>query len=73
MTVYKLVAKDTVDADIYEMQERKSKMNAAIMDNHTTSSNDAAEAKKERKAMMQSVVEKFLSPSAKQKPETAVL
>ena len=27
-----MVTKDTVDADIYEMQERKSKMNAAIME-----------------------------------------
>ncbi|KAG7363574.1 SNF2 family helicase [Nitzschia inconspicua] len=31
VTVYKLVTKDTVDSDIYKMQEMKAKMNAAIM------------------------------------------
>ena len=31
VTVYKLVAKSTVDEDIYNMQERKSRMNNAIM------------------------------------------
>ena len=54
VTIYKLVTKETVDADIYEMQERKSKMNAAIMESST-------EAKKERKVMLQAVVNRFLS------------
>eukprot|EP00934_Nitzschia_sp_Nitz4_P007849 Nitzschia sp. Nitz4//scaffold2_size372955//31330//34835//NITZ4_000361-RA/size372955-augustus-gene-0.353-mRNA-1//1//CDS//3329546590//7839//frame0 len=53
VTVYKLVAEDTVDADIYNMQERKSKMNAAIME-----SNAAKNAKKE---MLQSAVKNFMS------------
>jgi hypothetical protein len=69
VTVYKFVAKDTVDADIYEMQERKAKMNAAIMESdtkHSTNGNSSTVlGKQERKAMIQSVVEKFLSPSGK--------
>jgi hypothetical protein len=58
VTIYKLVSKDTVDADIFEMQERKSKMNAAIMESST-------ENKKERKVMLEAAVNRFLSsPSA---------
>jgi len=51
VTVYKLVTKDTVDEDIYRMQERKSKMNAAIMDSRG--------AQKERKEMMQSALQHY--------------
>jgi SWI/SNF-related matrix-associated actin-dependent regulator of chromatin subfamily A containing DEAD/H box 1 len=36
VTVYKLVTKDTVDSDIYKMQEKKTKMNAAIMESNGT-------------------------------------
>ena len=65
VTIYKLVCKDTVDADIYEMQERKSKMNAAIMESST-------EAKKERKDMLQTAVNRFLSsPAADKKKKKA--
>jgi hypothetical protein len=54
-----MVTKDTVDADIFDMQERKSKMNAAIMES-------GAEAKKERKDMLKKSMERFLgSPKAK--------
>ncbi len=60
-----MVAKDTVDADIYEMQERKAKMNAAIME-----SNDS---KKERKVMLQAVVNRFLKSPKKPKKEICVL
>ena len=58
MTIYKLVAKDTVDADIYEMQERKAKMNAAIMESNDNSSSNS---KKERKVMLEAVVNRFLT------------
>ena len=33
VTVIKMVTADTVDQDVYAMQERKAKMNSAIMDN----------------------------------------
>jgi hypothetical protein len=55
-----MVAKDTVDADIFEMQERKSKMNAAIMESNGVSSSTTDE-KKERKEIMKTVVNRFLS------------
>lgn len=54
VTIYKLVTKDTVDADIYEMQERKAKMNAAIMESNDNS-------KKERKIMLEALVNRFLT------------
>lgn len=60
MTVFKFVSKDTVDADIFEMQERKAKMNAAIMESSTNKSMEVG--KQERKAILQSVMQKFLSP-----------
>jgi SWI/SNF-related matrix-associated actin-dependent regulator 1 of chromatin subfamily A len=62
VTVYKLVAKDTVDDDIYAMQQRKALMNAAIMDNGST----AKEGPKQKDAVLQTAVDRFLkSPKAK--------
>jgi len=50
VTVYKLISKDTVDEAIFKMQEKKAKMNAAIM--------DSASTKKEKNAILKSVLEK---------------
>lgn len=50
-----LVTKETVDADIYDMQERKSKMNAAILESNAE--------KKERREMLQSAMNRFLASS----------
>eukprot|EP00980_Cylindrotheca_fusiformis_P006070 scaffold1306_cov100-Cylindrotheca_fusiformis.AAC.4 len=52
VTVYKMVTNDTVDSDIYSMQERKSKMNAAIMESRTE--------KKERRELLENAVQRFL-------------
>jgi SWI/SNF-related matrix-associated actin-dependent regulator 1 of chromatin subfamily A len=61
VTVYKLVSSDTVDSDIYKMQERKAKMNAAIMD----SSSNVSE-KNMKKELLQSAVNRYLtSPEGK--------
>jgi len=49
VTVYKLIATDTVDEDIYKMQEKKAKMNAAIM--------DSASSRKEKNGILKSVLE----------------
>ena len=58
-----LVTEDTVDSQIYEMQERKAKMNAAIMESSNGSSDQ-----KERKEILQSAVDRFLgSPEGKLK------
>jgi SWI/SNF-related matrix-associated actin-dependent regulator 1 of chromatin subfamily A len=66
VTVFKLVSKDTVDEDIYGMQQRKAMMNAAIMDNGST----AKEGTKEKDAVMRAAVDRFLkSPKAKS-PQT---
>jgi SWI/SNF-related matrix-associated actin-dependent regulator 1 of chromatin subfamily A len=53
VTVYKMVAKDCVDAAIYEMQERKAKMNAAIMESNSE--------KMQKKDMLQHAMKSYLS------------
>ncbi|KAL7567389.1 hypothetical protein ACA910_010280 [Epithemia clementina (nom. ined.)] len=58
-TVIKLVAADTVDADIYEMQQRKARMNAAIMDSDW----NKEEAKSVKDEVMRTAVDRFLSQS----------
>jgi SWI/SNF-related matrix-associated actin-dependent regulator 1 of chromatin subfamily A len=58
VTVYKLVANNTVDADIYKMQERKAKMNAAIMESSSSSKNS-----KEKKEILESAVNRYMSSS----------
>jgi SWI/SNF-related matrix-associated actin-dependent regulator 1 of chromatin subfamily A len=70
VTVFKLVSKETVDEDIYGMQQRKAMMNAAIMDNGST----AKEAPKEKAALLRTAVDRFLkSPKAKApRPQTLV-
>ena len=66
VTVYKLVAKDTVDQDIYSMQERKAKMSAAIME----SSSSDFESKSERDNVLKTAVDRFLgSPTGGKKPD----
>ena len=65
------MTEDTVDSQIYEMQERKSKMNAAIMESNNSE-------KKERKEILQSAVNQFLekpkgrSPSNKENQKEVV-
>ena len=68
-TVIKLVAADTVDADIYEMQQRKARMNAAIMDSDW----NKEEAKAAKDQVLQTAVDRFLSQSpANPTPEKAL-
>lgn len=43
MQVFKLVTEGTVDADIYDMQQRKAKMNAAILENTQEKTRNAKE------------------------------
>eukprot|EP00536_Pseudo-nitzschia_multiseries_P000683 jgi/Psemu1/249845/estExt_Genewise1Plus.C_80161 len=50
VTVYKLISKNSVDEDIFKMQEKKAKMNAAIM--------DSASSRKEKNAILKSVLDK---------------
>ena len=62
-TVIKLVAADTVDADIYGMQQRKARMNAAIMDSSGDNSWNKQEAKAAKDQVMRTAVDRFLSQS----------
>jgi SWI/SNF-related matrix-associated actin-dependent regulator 1 of chromatin subfamily A len=63
VTVYKLVSRDTVDQYIYQMQERKAKMSAAIMESAATEDFDE---KKERQAVIQTAVNHYLrSPESR--------
>jgi hypothetical protein len=56
VTVYKLVAKDTVDWDIYKMQEKKKKMNAAIMESNSSTVVD----KKTKKELTEASIHRFI-------------
>mmetsp|Transcript_4548 Transcript_4548/g.6555 ORF Transcript_4548/g.6555 Transcript_4548/m.6555 type:complete len:808 (+) Transcript_4548:927-3350(+) len=63
VTVYKMVTRETVDADIYMMQERKSKMNAAIMESGSSST-----SARDKREVMQSALNRVLgSPRASTK------
>jgi hypothetical protein len=55
VTVYKLVSLETVDEDIFKMQEKKVKMNAAIME-----SSNAATESQEKKELLRAVVHRFM-------------
>jgi len=58
-----MVTRDTVDEDIYEMQQRKAKMNAAILDTDGTKSKEVEN--EEVKRMLQGAVDRYLqTPSA---------
>jgi hypothetical protein len=63
--VYKLVAKDTVDSEIYMMQDRKAKMNAAIMESNYS------EDKKAKKEITEAALNRFKESSNKENQEDA--
>jgi hypothetical protein len=66
VTIIKLVSKDTVDEDIYAMQQRKSKMNAAIMGSDAEWNK---QTKEDKKQMLETAVSRFLkSPSTNNNP-----
>jgi len=50
VTVYKLITMNSVDEDIFKMQEKKAKMNAAIM--------DSSSSRKEKNAILKSVLDR---------------
>jgi hypothetical protein len=53
-----MVTEETVDADIYEMQQRKEKMNAAILE--SGSARDKAKIKREEEAAKKSIIDKAI-------------
>jgi SWI/SNF-related matrix-associated actin-dependent regulator 1 of chromatin subfamily A len=64
VTVIKMVTKDTVDEQIYAMQQRKAKMNQAIMEN---SSQWKKQAEKDKKEVLDAAVSQFLARSPPRK------
>lgn len=57
VTIYKLVTSDSVDESIYNMQQRKAKMNEAIMG---SSADWKKFAEKEKKIVMEEAVQRYL-------------
>lgn len=72
VTVYKLVSRNTVDEDIYRMQERKSQMNAAILESDPAggppSSLSDFDAARERENVLKDAVERYLCSPRKAPP-----
>jgi SWI/SNF-related matrix-associated actin-dependent regulator 1 of chromatin subfamily A len=67
--VIKMVSKETVDEDIYAMQQRKAKMNAAIMENDSEWNK---KARTERDDVLQTAVDRFLkSPPVNREKENS--
>lgn len=69
MCIFQMVTENTVDADIYDMQQRKAKMNAAILE--SGSENETAKQKEEeaaKQSIVQSAVDRFVlrSPDPKE-------
>jgi len=56
-TVIKLVTQNTVDSDIFEMQQKKARMNAAIMENESEWNKDS---KATKEMVLKTAVERFL-------------
>jgi SWI/SNF-related matrix-associated actin-dependent regulator 1 of chromatin subfamily A len=58
VTVIKMVTENTVDADIYKMQERKSEMNAAILETKS-SAKQKREDTKEMNSILKNAVTRY--------------
>ncbi|GFH51369.1 SWI/SNF-related matrix-associated actin-dependent regulator of chromatin subfamily A containing DEAD/H box 1 [Chaetoceros tenuissimus] len=58
VTIIKMVTENTVDADIYQMQERKAQMNAAILQTKSSAAKKKAEMD-EMKSMLDKAVERM--------------
>ena len=70
VTVIRLVSKDTVDQDIYEMQQRKMKMSQVIMETNggSQSGGNNKRSAKEKSQVLQTALDRFLqSPAAQRK------
>jgi len=63
-----MVTKDTVDADIYEMQQRKAKMNDAILES-SGSAKEKPQKKEEEDAAKQSIIQSAVNRFVLTSPE----
>ena len=69
VTIIKMVSKDTVDEDIYMMQQRKAKMNAVIMGSETYKKTSA----KDTKQVLETAVNRFLQSPPTSKKDKVLL
>jgi SWI/SNF-related matrix-associated actin-dependent regulator of chromatin subfamily A containing DEAD/H box 1 len=65
VTVYKMVTEGTVDADIYEMQQRKARMNAAILESSQEKAKKKTEEADVSNILLSAVNRFLLSPEPK--------
>ena len=61
VTVIKMVAEDTVETDIHSMQERKARMNAAILENDCKKSKNKKVEESEVSNIIQSAMDRYLT------------
>jgi len=59
VTIIKMVTENTVDSDIYKMQERKAAMNAAILETKKSSAAEKKEETKEMNAILKMAVSRY--------------
>ena len=71
VTVIKMVTSGTVDEDIYSIQERKARMNKAIMEESGKKSSKSSKENEEKCAIAQTAVEKFLMSPKRSKEKEA--
>lgn len=70
VTIIKMVTQGTVDEDIYSIQERKARMNEAIMSEETGKKNNKKSKETEEKcAIVQAAVENFLKSPKRSKDD----
>ena len=71
VTIIKMVTKGTVDEDIYKIQERKARMNEAIMEESGKKNNKKSKETEEKCAIARAAVESFLKSPKRSKDDDA--
>ncbi len=69
VTVIKMITKETVDADIYSMQERKAEMNAAILETKQSSSAAKKKEKEDMNVIFEMAVSRYNASSVNEKED----
>ncbi len=69
VTIIKMVTQNTVDEDIYSIQERKARMNEAIMEEGGKKNSKNSKENEEKCAIVQAAVEKFLKSPKRSKED----
>jgi Superfamily II DNA/RNA helicases, SNF2 family len=59
VTIIKMITENTVDADIYKMQERKAEMNAAILESKRSTAAKKSKGDEEMNAILKMAMSRF--------------